>query len=127
MVIAFAAAAGLCNGAEEHLVAHWRLDGDLDPIVWDDGPHGLHGTAYNITYGRGAIGLAAVFDSTRGEILIRDEAGPAPLQIGALADATGRPTRFIGMHFFNPPPAMKLVEIVPTERTGKTVVEEAVG
>jgi 3-hydroxybutyryl-CoA dehydrogenase len=48
------------------------------------------------------------------------------LQVGALADATGRPNRFIGMHFFNPPPAMKLVEIVPSDRTGKTVIEDTV-
>lgn len=48
------------------------------------------------------------------------------LRIGALADATGRPRRFVGMHFFNPPPAMKLVEVVASEQTGPTVVEEAV-
>jgi 3-hydroxybutyryl-CoA dehydrogenase len=48
------------------------------------------------------------------------------LRIGALADATGRPRRFVGMHFFNPPPAMKLVEVVPSEQTGKTIVGDAV-
>ncbi|MGI5817871.1 MAG: 3-hydroxyacyl-CoA dehydrogenase family protein [Armatimonadota bacterium] len=48
------------------------------------------------------------------------------LRIGALADATGRPERFIGMHFFNPPPVMKLVEIVPSDRTVRTVVEDTV-
>jgi 3-hydroxybutyryl-CoA dehydrogenase len=48
------------------------------------------------------------------------------LRVGALADATGRPQRFIGMHFFNPPPAMKLVEVVASEQTGPTIVEEAV-
>jgi 3-hydroxybutyryl-CoA dehydrogenase len=48
------------------------------------------------------------------------------LRIGALADATGRPARFIGMHFFNPPPTMKLVEIIPSDRTGKTIIEDAI-
>lgn len=48
------------------------------------------------------------------------------LQIGALADATGRPTRFIGMHFFNPPPAMKLVEVIPGEHTLPEVTQAAV-
>ena len=34
------------------------------------------------------------------------------ISITELAAATGRPQRFIGMHFFNPVPLMKLVEIV---------------
>ena len=34
------------------------------------------------------------------------------ISITELAAATGRPGRFIGMHFFNPVPLMKLVEIV---------------
>jgi 3-hydroxybutyryl-CoA dehydrogenase len=34
------------------------------------------------------------------------------LSITELASESGRPTRFVGMHFFNPVPAMKLVEIV---------------
>jgi 3-hydroxybutyryl-CoA dehydrogenase len=34
------------------------------------------------------------------------------ISITELAAATGRPERFIGMHFFNPVPLMKLVEIV---------------
>jgi 3-hydroxybutyryl-CoA dehydrogenase len=34
------------------------------------------------------------------------------LSITRLASATDRPQRFIGMHFFNPVPVMKLVEIV---------------
>ncbi len=36
------------------------------------------------------------------------------LTVTQLAAATARPDRFIGMHFFNPVPAMKLVEIVGT-------------
>ena len=34
------------------------------------------------------------------------------ISITELAAATGRPAKFIGMHFFNPVPLMKLVEIV---------------
>ena len=34
------------------------------------------------------------------------------ISINAIADATNRPDRVIGMHFMNPVPVMKLVEII---------------
>ncbi len=34
------------------------------------------------------------------------------LSVTAIAAATGRPDRVIGMHWFNPPPVMRLIEIV---------------
>lgn len=37
------------------------------------------------------------------------------LGIETLAKATGRPQTFLGLHFFNPPTAMKLVELVVTD------------
>ncbi len=46
--------------------------------------------------------------------------------VGDLAEDSGRPQYFIGMHFFNPPPAMKLVEVVPGEKTLPEVAEAAV-
>jgi 3-hydroxybutyryl-CoA dehydrogenase len=45
------------------------------------------------------------------------------LPITACADATSRPESVIGMHFFNPAPVMKLVEVVTTELTGADVDE----
>jgi 3-hydroxybutyryl-CoA dehydrogenase len=47
------------------------------------------------------------------------------LSVTALAEATKRPTRVIGLHFFNPAPVMKLVEIVPTLRTDPAVLGAA--
>ena len=41
------------------------------------------------------------------------------LSIDGLAAELQRPERFCGMHFFNPVPASKLVEIVVGERTGR--------
>ncbi len=51
------------------------------------------------------------------------------LSITEIAAATSRPDKIIGMHFFNPVPAMKLVEIVKglttSEETRGTIVELA--
>jgi 3-hydroxybutyryl-CoA dehydrogenase len=74
----------------------------------------------------GKCGPGAVFSSNTSSI-----------PIGDMAAATKRPQNFVGLHFFNPVPVMKLVEVVRTlstsdaayqvacefaQKTGKTVV-----
>jgi 3-hydroxybutyryl-CoA dehydrogenase len=47
------------------------------------------------------------------------------LSITEMAAATKRPGRFVGLHFFNPVPRMKLVEVVRSPLADPAVVEEA--
>ena len=47
------------------------------------------------------------------------------LTIAAMAASSGRPDRMLGLHFFNPVPAMKLVEVVRTLATSDETAETA--
>jgi enoyl-CoA hydratase/3-hydroxyacyl-CoA dehydrogenase len=44
------------------------------------------------------------------------------IRISEIAAATRRPERVAGLHFFNPPTTMKLVEVIPSAVTSKEVV-----
>jgi 3-hydroxybutyryl-CoA dehydrogenase len=48
------------------------------------------------------------------------------LSITAIASVTQRPERVVGMHFFNPPVIMKLVEIVRGTRTDEDILQRCV-
>ncbi|MEE8355264.1 MAG: 3-hydroxyacyl-CoA dehydrogenase NAD-binding domain-containing protein [Candidatus Bathyarchaeia archaeon] len=45
------------------------------------------------------------------------------LSISEIAEAVVRPERFVGMHFFNPPTIMRLVEVIPGKKTGRHAIE----
>ena len=46
------------------------------------------------------------------------------ISITSLASSLKNPSRFIGIHFFNPAPVMSLVEIIPALQTKKYLVKE---
>ncbi len=59
----------------------------------------------------------------RGDALMASNTSSLPLS--DLAAASGRPERVIGLHFFNPPWALKLVEVVSTASTTEETLRDA--
>ncbi|MFL5277745.1 MAG: 3-hydroxyacyl-CoA dehydrogenase family protein [Myxococcales bacterium] len=61
------------------------------------------------------------------DALLRPEAilasNTSSISITALAAATKRPDRFVGMHFMNPPPVMQLIEIIRGLQTSDATYE----
>src|SRR5690348_8528216 len=49
--------------------------------------------------------------------------------VSSLASSAARPENVVGMHFFNPPPLMKLLEVIAAEQTGERAlaIASAVG
>ena len=45
------------------------------------------------------------------------------LPITEIANTTSRPEKFTGIHFFNPPQLMKLVEVIPGAKTAQEIVD----
>ena len=46
------------------------------------------------------------------------------LSVTEIAVSTGRPDKVVGMHFFNPAPVMKLVEVIRSVVTDQDVVDD---
>lgn len=67
-----------------------------------------------LTAAEAALGDQAVLASNTSSISLAD-----------LAEPLNRPERFLGLHFFNPVPASKLIEVVIAPKTGQDVVAAA--
>jgi 3-hydroxybutyryl-CoA dehydrogenase len=121
---------------QERAEALGRIRGDLDLAALGDVDLVIEATTEDVE---------AKFDvfrrlgeHTRPETVLASNTSSIPIvDLGA---ASGRPDRVIGMHFFNPPPVMRLLEIIPAittsdetselargfgERLGKTCVRSA--
>ncbi|WP_040281183.1 3-hydroxyacyl-CoA dehydrogenase NAD-binding domain-containing protein [Psychroserpens damuponensis] len=48
------------------------------------------------------------------------------LSIASIAASLQKPERCVGIHFFNPAPLMKLVEVIPAIQTSKKVLEKSI-
>jgi 3-hydroxybutyryl-CoA dehydrogenase len=64
---------------------------------------------------------AAIFarlgELTRPEVVLASNTSSIPIR--ELGAASGRPDKVVGMHFFNPPPVMALLELTPSEDTSE--------
>src|SRR5262245_9072268 len=67
---------------------------------------------------------------TRLDDVVQDRAifatNTSTLTVAEMASATKRPERFIGLHFFNPVHAMKLVEVAPALRTSQETIDTCI-
>ncbi|HXJ63229.1 MAG TPA: 3-hydroxybutyryl-CoA dehydrogenase [Actinomycetota bacterium] len=62
-------------------------------------------------------------DLTREEVVLATNTSSLP--IAELASKTSRPDKVIGMHFFNPPPVLKLLEVIRGLQTSDETLEFA--
>lgn len=65
--------------------------------------------------------LAAIDEMVGRDTLIASNTSTIPLVI--LAAATSRPQQIVGLHFFNPVPAMRLVEVIRTPVTEQECID----
>ena len=72
--------------------------------------------------------FAALDEACKSETILATNT--STISITAIAGATKRPDKVVGMHFFVPPPAMKLIEVIPglltSEETTKTALETSI-
>jgi 3-hydroxybutyryl-CoA dehydrogenase len=67
--------------------------------------------------------VIAALDDAAPDAIVATNTSALPVK--AIAAASRRPERVVGMHFFNPAPLMPLVEIVRAEHTSADAVETA--
>lgn len=122
--------------AKETVLGRITALGDLDELAGNTG--GAAGIA-GATAADGVAAVDLVIEAITENAAVKKELfnrldklfGPevifasntSALSITELARATSRPDRFIGMHFFNPVPLMKLVEIIRAFDTADTTFE----
>lgn len=115
-----------------------KLDLDADTIdAWVDGRlAGLrHAETLGLLAGEADVVVEAALEDLglKREIFRALDAAAAPatilatntsaLSVGAIAEVVDRPERVIGLHFFNPAPVMRLVEVVAARRTDPGVAD----
>jgi 3-hydroxybutyryl-CoA dehydrogenase len=100
-----------------------RIHGALDLAALGDVDLVIEATTEDVQAKAGVF--RRLGELTRPETTLASNTSSIP--IVDLAAASGRPDRVIGMHFFNPPPVMKLLEVIPAITTSDETLEFACG
>jgi 3-hydroxybutyryl-CoA dehydrogenase len=115
----FAAAAISDEGGREQVLAAIQTTDDLSRLAGCDAV--IEAAPENVELKRGLF-------TTLGEVCPEPAllaSNTSSICITEVAAAAAAPERVIGMHFFNPPSAMKLVEVIPGLATTEETVERA--
>jgi 3-hydroxybutyryl-CoA dehydrogenase len=108
-------------GEEDAHAAIERLQmvGDLEPAV-RDADLIIEAVPENFDLKKNLFAQADLFCAEEAILA----SNTSSISISKLANNVERRDRFIGMHFFNPPHAMKLIELVRGERTSEATLEQ---
>jgi 3-hydroxybutyryl-CoA dehydrogenase len=98
-----------------------RLSGSVDFAPFADCDVVVEAIVENLEEKRRTFG--ALDEAVKPEAIFASNT--SSLTITQVAMATKRPDRFVGLHFFNPVPVMKLVEVVRTLLTSDAAFERA--
>jgi 3-hydroxybutyryl-CoA dehydrogenase len=99
-------------------------DADRTRVSVVTDPHGLAEATFVVEAIAEDSGAKSTVLATLNGVLAPDAAiatTTSSLSLRALAEASGRPDRFVGFHVFNPVPAMKLVEVVSAPATDEAI------
>ena len=139
--IAYEAQPGRSEEAREriaHFLARKVEKGQLEPAESDAALARLHLASALDQLGPCQLVVEAVFEELpvkREVVAALDQVAPdavvatntSALSVAAIAEASTRPDRVVGMHFFNPAPLMPLVEVIRARDTSDRAVAAAEG
>jgi len=109
--------------------------GKISPEVVDSALSNIHYTA-DITECKGELVIEAIIEKKDAKVGLFNQLfmnnGPqlmvasntSSISIDLIAESITYPSQLVGMHFFNPAPMMKLVEVIKGKYTNPTVVEQ---
>ncbi|HLD54445.1 MAG TPA: 3-hydroxyacyl-CoA dehydrogenase NAD-binding domain-containing protein [Sediminibacterium sp.] len=109
--------------------------GKISPEVVDSALSNIHYTA-DITECKGELVIEAIIENKDAKVGLFNQLfmnnGPqlmvasntSSISIDLIAESITYPSQLVGMHFFNPAPMMKLVEVIKGKYTNPTIVEQ---